>query len=337
MKKETQKWFIGGLALLLLIFFSGAAGYMLSARHYNSVLSSFRLILKDDPTLTFVRPLSVIVLPSEFGEKRFKNLQKKVIDTVALQPKDTLIRYSFYFKNLNDSYWVGINENDTYSPGSLLKVVVALAVYTQAESDASFLKTRLTYTKALSDVNKAFPFAPPVDLVVGRSYTVPELLKNMLARSDNASKDLLFESIDSRYIDSVFTDLSVKKPDPQDSSNYTISTREYSRFFRSLYYATQLSPKNSNQLLKDLSQASFTQGIVAGVPEGVTVAHKYGEHVRGTNGIPTSVELSDCGIVYHPKNPYFICIMTEGHDEPALTGVIAAISKVAYESADAGY
>ena len=69
------------------------------------------------------------------------------------------------------------------------------------------------------------------------------------------------------------------------------------------------------KVLDLLSQSTFIQGIVAGVPEGVKVAHKFGEAegVDKEGKVVTHI-LNDCGIVYKPESPYILCIMIEGED-----------------------
>ena len=265
-------------------------------------------------------------------------LRDAIARVASAQPKGTFTRYAYYFRDLTDSSWTGINETDQYDPGSMLKVVVALAVYKQEEITHGFLASRLTYTQDLANMNAAFPFAPSIALKVGQSYPVPFLLKEMLSDSDNAAKDLLLASLDQVVIDGVYTDLSIKKPDSGNSAGYMISPFEYSRFLRVLYYSLyDLSWKDANALLELLNGATFTQGIVAGVPSGVSVAHKYGEHVNGTGKEISSVELSDCGIVYHPERPYLICVMTEGKDPDMLARFIAQVSRATYTEVKSGY
>ena len=70
---------------------------------------------------------------------------------------------------------------------------------------------------------------------------------------------------------------------------------------------------------------------MAGLPKDVTIAHKFGEHVSGSNGVISSVELHDCGIVYAPKKPYLLCVMTRGSDFDKLSGIIKSISNMVYE------
>ena len=243
-----------------------------------------------------------------------------------------MTRYAVYLRDLDSGNWTGINENDQYDPASLLKVVVAIATYRQGEDQPGYLSTPLTYTPALAEINTQLPFAQPVELHIGQAYSVPSLVEKELADSDNGAVYTLLNSINTPELDSVYNELSVPPPDATSSVGYQLTALDYSRFFRILYNGTlSLGWVDSEQILEDLSQSTFTSGLVAGVPHTITVAHKYGEHINGSNGAATSVELSDCGIVYYAPHPYFLCVMTQGKDPGALANFIAQISKYVYQ------
>ena len=80
-----------------------------------------------------------------------------------------------------------------------------------------------------------------------------------------------------------------------------------------------------------LSKTTFKEGIVAGVPEGTVVAHKFGQFLSTTN-TADGVELHDCGIIYYPDYPYLLCVMTKGNSLDELKNVIKGISKITYEN-----
>lgn len=303
-------------------------GYLV---HSPNATSSFSLVLDSNTSYTFIKPLLGVSTQKSQNQK-MDSLRQKIAQAAATLPKNSLTRYSYYFRDLTTGEWTGINETDQYDPASMLKIVVALAVYKQDEVTPGFLSRNLVYTQDLANINAAFPFAPPIALTVGRSYSIPFLLKEMLSDSDNAAKDLLLSSVDQAVIDRVYTDLLIPKPNDSNSVGYTISPADYTRFLRVLYYGTyDISWSNSNQLLQLLAKATFTNGLVAGVPNTVPVAHKYGEHVIGTNKVERGIELSDCGIVYHPTSPYVICVMTEGTDPLVLSNFIAQASRLTYD------
>lgn len=104
-----------------------------------------------------------------------------------------------------------------------------------------------------------------------------------------------------------------------------------------LYNATYLSSEFSERALKLLSQATFAGGLVAGVPQGTIIAHKYGEHVLSQNGSATGVELSDCGIIYYPAHPYLLCVMTSSYNVSTASKIIANISRASYAAVQQKY
>jgi hypothetical protein len=135
---------------------------------------------------------------------------------------------------------------------------------------------------------------------------------------------LLTHVISVADLDASYSDLAVIVP---QTDQYTMTVSTYAGFFRVLYNATYLNHADSEHLLDLLSQSSFTKGLVAGVPAGVAVAHKFGE--RGYNNPAIPDQLHDCGIVY-AKKPYVVCIMTQGRGYDAMAGIIANISKMIY-------
>ena len=106
-----------------------------------------------------------------------------------------------------------------------------------------------------------------------------------------------------------------------------MNTHSYSEFLRTLYNATYLDANDSNHILQLLTQSTFTQGLVSGVPANIQVSHKFGERSFADSNL---LELHDCGIVYAPNHPYLLCVMTEGYDDPTLASFIAQISNITY-------
>ncbi len=328
---------IYGVLALAAIALTAGATYFLTSSYYQGLFAGIKLVRETDTPYKYISPLLNVTLPKEVSGNQFAPLVNKVKAAAQAQPQDSLIRYSFYFRDLTNNLWTGINENDAYDPASMLKVVAAIAAYRQKEDHPGFFDTQPTYTQALAQANAEFPYAPKVILKVGQSYSVPFLIQSMLSDSDNAAKDLLLSSIDQPELNDIYTDLSVPAPDANDSQGYKISALDYSRFFRVLYNGTYISHEDSNQLLTYLTQSTFTHGIAAGVSSSTPVAHKFGEHVNGDGSIATSIELHDCGIVYYPSRPYFLCIMTEGQDEATLEAFIAKVSQIVSDAVGAGY
>jgi beta-lactamase class A len=317
---------------ILLAGVAAGTAYLLVTHRYETNLTQMHKISVSTSAYTFVHPLIGVSVPANQFSKTFPDMRPGIENIAKAQPAGSLERYSVYVRDLNSGNWTGINENDLYDPASLLKVVVAIAAYRQREDDPDYFAKPLTYTPAIARINEELAFAQPTSLVVGESYSVPSLVKKELADSDNGAAFTLLTSLDEEELDNVYADLSIPKPDTNDSTAYKLSASEYGRFFRILYNGTLgLNWSSPEQILEDLNHSTFKTGIVAGVPASVLVAHKYGEHVNGTNGVPISVELSDCGIVYATAQPYLLCVMTEGKDPDALAAFIARVSKHVYQ------
>jgi len=116
-----------------------------------------------------------------------------------------------------------------------------------------------------------------------------------------------------------------------------MSPEIYSRLFRALYNATYLPDIESEQAFELLSQTDFNGGLVQGISASMTVAHKFGEHTEVENGKTIDRELHDCGIVYYPNQPYFLCVMTRGQDFPTLEKIIGNISKSVFDYMSSNY
>ncbi len=311
---------VGGIAGY---FFGKLAGDSVS----DSIKQSFAPIEEKGTPYTLVHPLLAYHTPEAtlLGDYiPLNNSFQTIIDAVVKSGDAT--RAAVYFRDLDAGRWIGINQNDTYYPASLLKVPTLIAYYKQMEQDPSlFLKT-IDYNPSVLPKE---PFVAPSELVAGHSYSVQDLINKMVVDSDNGATFSLLANLNSEFLNQVYVALGIQNPG-DDSQNYQISARTFGLFFRVLYNATYLSPESSEQAMKLLSQATFADGLVAGVPEGTVVAHKYGEHVLSQNNVATGVELSDCGIIYYPSHPYLLCVMTSAKDVKTADTIISNMSRAAY-------
>ena len=155
----------------------------------------------------------------------------------------------------------------------------------------------------------------------------------MVKYSDNNAAELLYENINQSALSNVYGELGIPvNNDPNISNLDFVTPQEISLIFRVLYNATYLSRDYSEKALELMSQSSFTQGIVAGVPTSTVVSHKLGLVGIQSNGVTVEHELHDCGIVYG-NNPYLLCIMTRGTANlTTLEQIIAQLSAITYQN-----
>ncbi len=325
---RKQFWLLGLIALLCV-----SAGFVVGYYSHITPSNSYMGIREQDTSYKFIHPLLAINrIDMSIPAPVYVPLLNKIKDFIASQKKvGSLDSASVYFVNYGQKTGsFALNEKEAYAPASMLKVVVMVAYLKKADSDPSILGTNLTYNPNVAEELQSIPFESPSTLVFGRSYTVESLIRSMIIDSDNGAMNLLISNIDPNYLNMVYRNLGLQVP--SDNSLYMISAEDYSLFLRVLYNGTYLSDKNSEKALSILSQATYYDGLVAGVPSGTVVAHKYGEHVVGSGDQVTSVELHDCGFVYPAKDPYLLCVMTRGKNLAGLTETISGISKLVYGS-----
>lgn len=235
-----------------------------------------------------------------------------------------VINASVYMRRLSDDGWVNINPEHTYHPASLLKVPQLITYLKMAENVPGLLETRYVFNPPIGEMPVQYYSAKT--LQPGHKYSIKELFHYMIVYSDNYANLELVSRMDMNVFNKTFKDLKLTPPDLMDQ-NYTISTRDYSKFLETLYNAAYLSMQASEYATELLVEATFKDGILKKIPRTVPVAHKMGEWGDGN-----TVELHDCGIVYIEGNPYIITIMTKGKDMKMLSEAIGNISKIVFDS-----
>lgn len=232
---------------------------------------------------------------------------------------------SVYFRDLNNGAWFGINERESYSPASLLKVPIMISYYKWAEEEPGVLQRSLSFDEQNVGAGGFQQFVKPEkEIVLGQTYSLGELVERMITYSDNQANSLLLGGIAGDRISDVYKLLGLTADFYRDpAANLTV--KQYAGFFRILYNASYLDREHSEAALELLSRASFRGGLVAGVPQGTKVAHKFGER-----GVGEDRQFHDCGIVYYPNRPYLLCVMTRGSDYWHQISVISEVSKLVY-------
>jgi beta-lactamase class A len=204
-----------------------------------------------------------------------------------------------------------------------------MVLFKEAEHNPGVLTKRVLYDRRPD--NTAQNFTPSTVIEKGRHYTLEELGYRMIVYSDNSAQSLLLNNLHQDIFDHVYQDLGVPTPDEEKPDNF-LTVKEYATFFRILFNASYLNKDFSEKALQYMSRVEFRDGLVAGVPPGTDVTHKFGERAYGVNN--SVKQLHDCGIVYYPDHPYLICVMSRGSSFQPLNETIKEISRLAYTEVD---
>ena len=202
-----------------------------------------------------------------------------------------------------------------------------------AEDRPELLETKLVFNVVGPMPTPVQVFAPKENLVEGEPYSVYELLRRMIVYSDNRATEVLLNYLGQvlsksgeGYIRETVYNLGVVSVN--GSNEEFVTVKSYASIFVQLYHASYLNKEMSEKALELLAQSEFKPGLRGGLPEGIALAHKFGERTYpGTH----ERQLHDCGIIYYPDNPYLLCVMTRGNDFDKLAEIIQAISRMVYE------
>ncbi len=327
--------------LSILLGFLGLAGavwggFTFGIYHASATQKEARGVLLRDNSyqLPHINPL----LMCEVTTKEVAELLpiKQAIEThlQSLQDMGDVSSASVYVRLMNSGRWFEINPDELYTPASLLKPAVLIAYLRIAETDPAILNNTILF-QPRSNAHTAI-VAPTHPLTVGQKYTIAEYLNQLITESDNQALEVLRTYLNQMHptaLSRTYEDLAL--PSENDPRAQSITPRTYSRLFTLLYNATYLGRETSEVGISLLLASAYKNGLVAGVPTGTQVAHKFGERAIATpDGTLTDREFHDCGIVYYPGHPYLICVMTKGTDFTRMQQSIAALSKTAYENID---
>jgi len=315
-----------GAFILMALIIGGSVGWAI-ARNMENVQA--RVTTQNYPIrengYKFIHPL--IISGDNSGQNEaLKPIKNKIYEgTYELLNNAKTKTVSLYLRDLNSGRWAGIQENAIYDSASLLKVPILIAYLKKSESDHTLFSKKILYRGEAQD-KKNIEF---YTLNPGTEYTVKELIEDMIVKSDNSAKDLLFANLDPVFKNKVFQDLGLAIPNPD--AQYKISPKIYSLFFRLLYNASYLTRENSEEALRLLSESDYKDGLIAGVPPTIAIAHKFGQYNSSVASDTNEWELHDCGIIYHPDHPYLLCVMTRGENLDDLSKIITTISRITYE------
>ncbi len=255
-----------------------------------------------------------------------------IIELIEKGKKESgVVNASVYFRDLVHGPVLGVSELEEFAPASLLKLPLAFVYFAAAEDQQGVMAQKINYVGTTTVREQRI--LPRVSAEFGKDYSIEELLKMMLVHSDNASYEVLEQFLSDspgRMTMRTETFQEVGLIDPKDRVEATITVRGYASLFRILFNASYLNVENSEKVLSWLSETEYKAGLVAGVPENVKVAHKFGERFYAND----VKELHDCGIIYFPENPYLLCVMTRGSDFAELEKLISEISGTVYQEVD---
>ncbi|HBF20428.1 MAG: hypothetical protein CMI36_05365 [Owenweeksia sp.] len=277
---------------------------------------------------SFLNPGAASTDYRKYDPSELKGIRAKIEQNLKGQQNTVAL----YFRDLTNDQWWGINETEVFSPASLMKVPVMIAILKFEDQNPGVLSQTITYEGAREQLYKK-PVNAQSPMMPGSSYKVEQLLNIMITASDNEATILLMKFLDQRspgFRKKVEEELDFRTPAGGGSQKDFVTVRRYSAFFRTLYNASYLSEAMSDKALAILAHSGFGFGIRQAIPPQVRVSHKYG--YRQINA--TSHQYHHFAIVYHSRKPFLLGIMTKGTDPNKLKTQITALAEMIYREVD---
>ena len=233
-------------------------------------------------------------------------LRKKIVDRL----EDNLGDFAVVVKDLQTGRGVAINSEWTYYTASLFKVYVMLEVMHQEALGLLKLTDEVTITPYYD----AQSVGPRLTALCQR-LTIRQALEAMMARSDNSVAVLLQDLVGSGNINASMVSLGLKNSHFL-SEDLPTSAADLAKVLEGIGRYQAVSKSASEEMVRLLSLEQFDNGLRAGTPPGLRLAHKTGNYAGVTH---------DAGIVYGPSGAYVVVVLSDGANASAVTKDIATI------------
>ena len=232
-----------------------------------------------------------------------------------------------------------IGETVRYHAASTMKVPVMIELFQQAHDGRLKLDDEVIVTNTFHSIVDGSPYELSASedsdgetyKAIGRPLSLRTLCETMITASGNLAANVLVEKLGAKNIQATVDRLGAGgmqvlrgvedlKAFDRDMNN-TTDASGLATLFEKLARGDAVSRDASAEMIGILKRQQHNEGIPAGLPPGIEVAHKTGEITRIHH---------DAGIVYAAR-PYVLVVLVRGIDDQATSGrLIAEVSRVLY-------
>lgn len=247
------------------------------------------------------------------------------------------------FHDLQTSEELFINANESFYPASTFKVAVMMEVYNQVRKALLFLNDEIPVVNSFSSIADGSPFSVMAEddadttlyEKIGGTANLSELVRLMIVRSSNLATNILIQKVSAACVNALLKELGVEGVQVlrgvEDHKAHALgldnkaTARGLMQIMKRLAEGKAVSPDSSAQMIQILLDQEFNEGIPAGLPGGMRVAHKTGwiDQLYHDFGM----------ILPRERRPYVLAIMTDKFEkELDAHACVAQISRIIYEA-----
>jgi beta-lactamase class A len=246
-----------------------------------------------------------------------------------------------FFKTLDGKAQWSVRAEDVFHAASTMKIPVMIELFHQVQEG----KVKLTDTLLIKDEFHSIVDGSPFMLnasddsegelykAEGQRRTLRELCELMITVSSNLATNLLIEKLGVENIRATVHELGADGMNVmrgvednkafQKGLNNTTTARGLAFLLQAIAQGRAVDTVSSNEMVAILEWQKFNEGIPAGLPTGIPVAHKTGEITKIHH---------DAAIVF-AKRPFILVILVRGLAEKKDSAALMVdISKSLYEA-----
>ncbi|HWI61494.1 MAG TPA: serine hydrolase [Symbiobacteriaceae bacterium] len=204
-------------------------------------------------------------------------------------------RYGIYLEDLHSGLTIDLDGQQPFAAAGAMTFPVALYAFALASAGQLSLETQVEYLPedrtGGTSVIQAAPF--------GSRYTVKQLCYHAVVDSDTVAWRMLYRVLGEPAVKEWLRSIGGRHA---VSGTNLASPADFALYCKYLLEFTDRQPGLAGTLVEWLKKAGNPTWAPRSLPRAVVMAHKTGLW-------PTA--LTDCGIVFLPRQPYLLCIMSD--------------------------
>jgi beta-lactamase class A len=241
-----------------------------------------------------------------------------------------------YYDTADGTAWSS-HGDEVFHAASTMKVPVMMALFKEIEAGRLSLDQPIEVRNAFTSIFDGSTFSipptedsdPELHDLVGTSLPLEELIRRMIVRSSNLATNIVIELTGAARVTELMRELGAERmqvlrgvediPAYEAGMNNTATANDLMITLRALAEGGERTQPAAVRMIQILLAQEFNEGIPAGLPEEIPVAHK--------TGSITNI-YHDAAIVYPAgKSPYILVVLTGGADDEEASRTVAAISR----------
>lgn len=282
-------------------------------------------------TLSIVAALLVLI---QGNDSLTQEIQRRVA-------ADSGAQVGVAYVDLGSSDTLFLNADSSFHAASTMKVPVMIELFRRAQAGSFRMSQGLLMVNQFASLADGSPFTldagsdsdSTLYQRIGQRVRVDTLLRLMITRSSNLATNTLITLVGADAVTRTMRELGATRIQVlrgvedgkafERGLNNTTTARDLAIILRAIENGTAAGPEATREMRSILLGQEFNDGIPAGLPAGVRVAHKTGDITAVSH---------DAAIVYPPgRQPYVLVVLTRGiKDQVKSSKLIADISAMVY-------